>query len=98
MLQLDEWVADRRLVKTGTDYQLVVGSAAKKTPNYLVKTHKTVARCSETIDEANNMDVFDVLNVNFFAEVGGVEYPRCRKGSQCAHSWCNHQMLGVDFF
>ena len=71
------WTTDRKIVETGLEYQVDIGSSANfNSPKYLIVSHQTAAR-SGASNKANNISIFDNLDVRkCFVEIDGVRYPK----------------------
>ena len=76
-LSFDSWTTDRKIVNTGLEYQVDIGSSANiNSPKYLIVSHQTAAR-SGASNKANNISIFDNLDVRkYFVEIDGVRYPK----------------------
>ena len=58
-LSFDSWKTDRRVINTGSEHQLDIGSKVKvNSPKYLIATHQTVAR-SAFANKTINVSVFE---------------------------------------
>ena len=76
-LSFDSWTTDRKIVNTGFEYQVDIGSSANiNSPKYLIVAHQTAAR-SGASNKANNISIFDNLDVRkYFVEIDGIRYPK----------------------
>ena len=76
-LLFDSWSTDRKTLDTQLEYQVDIGSAQNiNSPKYLIVAHQTAVRIG-TPTKANNVAVFDNLNVRkHHVDIDGVRYPR----------------------
>ena len=76
-LSFDSWRTDRRIVNTGLEFQVDIGSASNiNSPKYLIAAHQTQDRSNGANKTINNA-IFDNLDVeNYFVEIDGVRYPK----------------------
>ena len=62
-LSFASWTTDRKIDKTGSDYQVVIGSTAKNnSSNFLVVVHQKEAR-ARTANKAKNSATFEMIDV-----------------------------------
>ena len=75
-LSFDEWTTDRRIVNTGLEFQLDIGSASNiNSPKYLIAAHQTAA--NSNVNKTINNAIFDNLDVEqYFVEIDGIRYPK----------------------
>ena len=76
-ISFDSWTTERKVVNTGLEYQVQIGSAQNiKSPKYLIVAHQTAARAAAA-NKANNIAFFDNLDVRkYFVEFDGTRYPK----------------------
>ena len=76
-LSFDSWTTDRKIVNTGLEYQVDIGSSANtNSPKYLIVSHQTAVRAGAS-NKANNISIFDNLDVRkYFVEIDGVRYSK----------------------
>ena len=76
-LSFDNRTTERRVISTGSEYQLVIGSSLYvSSPEYLIAAHQTAAR-SGFANKAIIVSVFDHVDVRtFFVEIVGKRYPK----------------------
>ena len=75
-LSFDEWTTDRRIVNTGLEFQVDIGSASNiNSPKYLIAAHQTQA--NSNVGKTINNAIFDNLDVEqYFVEIDGIRYPK----------------------
>ena len=76
-LSFNSWTSDRKIVNTGLEFQVYVGSAQNiNSPKYLIISHQTANR-SSTSNKAINNAIFDNFDIRkHFCEIDAVRYPK----------------------
>ena len=76
-LSFDSWTTERKIVNTGLEYQVDIGSSANiNSSKYLIVAHQTAVRAGAS-NKANKISIFDNLDVRkYFVERDGVRYPK----------------------
>ena len=76
-LLFDSWTTGRRVISTGSEYQLDIGSPVKvSSPKFLIAAHQTAASSGFPYI-AINVSVFDHVDVKkYFVEIDGIRYPK----------------------
>ena len=76
-LSFDSWTTDRKIVNSGNQFQVDIGSAQNiNSPKYLIVAHQTADRIATSNKEINN-SIFDNLDVRkCFLEIDPIRYPR----------------------
>ena len=75
-ISFDSWTSERKVVNTGLEYQVDIGSAQNiNSPKYLIIAHQTAARFAG--GKLVNNAIFDNLDVRkYFVEIDGIKYPK----------------------
>ena len=75
-ISFDSWTSERKIVNTGLEYQVDIGSAKNiNSPKYLIVAHQTNARAAG--GKLVNNAIFDNLDVRkYFVEIDGIKYPK----------------------
>ena len=75
-ISFDSWTSERKVVNTGLEYQVDIGSAQNiNSPKYLIIAHQTAAGAAG--GKLVNNAIFDNLDVRkYFVEIDGIKYPK----------------------